>query len=79
MLIAAFPPNDVARRRVSLANGETLDISAFRVRPPEKLTRFMLLHLFLRHYVHVTVTKLLFISKLVQVGRLRKVDIWNDV
>ena len=55
------------------------DICAMRVRPPEKLTRFTLLHLFLRHCVHVAVTKLLCISKLVQVGRLRKVDIWNDV
>ena len=55
------------------------DIGAMRVRPPEKLIRFTLLHFFLRHRVPVTLTRSIFIRKLVQVGRLRKVDIWSDV
>ena len=55
------------------------DIDAVRVRPPEKLICSTLLHFFLLHRVPVTLTRSILICKLVQVGRSRKVDMWNNV
>ena len=55
------------------------DIDAVRVRSPEKLICFTLWHFFLLHRVPVTLTRSILICKLVQVGRSRKVDIWNNV